>query len=74
MPKYSILIQYDKTDNIYVARVPELNGCMAHGKTQEDAMREIKIALEMWIEELTESGKEIPEPVLFAGLQPLPTM
>jgi len=73
MPKYSILIQYDKTDNIYVARVLELNGCMAHGKTQEDAMREIKIALEMWIDELIESGEEIPEPIPFVSLQPLPT-
>jgi len=74
MPEYSILIQYDKNDNIYIARIPELNGCMAHGKTQEDAMREIKVALELWIEELTESGMEIPEPMLFADLQPLPTI
>ena len=74
MPLYSILIQYDKNDNIYIASVPELNGCMAHGKTQEDAMKEIKIALELWVEELTESGMEIPEPMFFADLQPLPSV
>ena len=73
MPEYSILIQYDKNDNIYIARVPELNGCMAHGKTQEEAMKEIKIALELWVEELTESGMDIPEPIFFADLQPLPS-
>ena len=67
MSEYSILIQYDSNDNIYIASVPELNGCMAHGNTQEDAMREIKIALELWIEELTESGMEIPKPMLFAS-------
>ncbi|MDR2570254.1 MAG: type II toxin-antitoxin system HicB family antitoxin [Oscillospiraceae bacterium] len=74
MPEYSILIQYDKNDNIYIARVPELNGCMAHGKTQEDAMREIKIVLELWVEELTENGMEIPKPIFFADLQPLPSV
>ena len=72
MPEYSILIQYDKNDNIYIASVPELSGCMAHGNTQEDAMREIKIALELWIEELIESGLEIPQPTFFSSLQPLP--
>ena len=71
MPEYSILIQYNKSDNIYIARVPELNGCMAHGKTQEEAVKEIKIVLEMWVEELIENGMEIPEPIFFADLQPL---
>ena len=66
MLKYSILIQYDDTDNIYVAKIPELQGCMAHGKTYEDAMREIKIALELWIETAKDNEINIPEPVLFA--------
>ena len=66
MLKYSILIQYDDIDNIYVAKIPELQGCMAHGKTYEDAMREIKIALELWIETAKDNGINIPEPVLFA--------
>ena len=72
MPEYSILIQYDKNDNIYIASIPELSGCMAHGNTQEDAVKEIKIALELQIEELISSGAEIPQPILFAGLQPFP--
>ena len=42
MLKYSVVIQYDGRDNIYVAHVPELAGCMAHGSTPEDAAREIK--------------------------------
>jgi len=71
MPEYSILIQFNKSDNIYIARVLELNGCMAHGKTQEEAVKELKIALELWIDELTDSGMEIPEPIFFTDLQPL---
>ena len=67
MSEYSILIQYDSSDDIYIARIPELSGCMAHGKTQEDAMKEIKIALKLWLETATESGIAIPKPMLYAS-------
>jgi predicted RNase H-like HicB family nuclease len=67
MIRYSILIQYDGRDNIYVARIPELNGCIAHGNTQEDAVREIQIALELWLETANENGTRIPEPMLFVS-------
>ena len=67
MPKYSILIQYDSIDNIYIASVPELKGCMAHGDTPEDAVREIQIALELWIETAVEYGDKLPEPVTYVG-------
>jgi len=63
MPKYSVLIQYDEVDGIYVASIPELKGCMAHGKTQSDAMREVKIAMELMIECMQEMGKELPKPL-----------
>ena len=64
MLQYSVLIQYDDRDNIYVARIPELSGCMAHGDTPEDAIKEIQVALELWLEVAEEDGLEIPEPVL----------
>ena len=67
MLKYSILVQYDERDNIYVASVPELQGCMAHGDTPEDAMREIQIALELWLETADEVGENIPNPMVYVG-------
>ena len=67
MREYSILIQYDKSDNIYVASIPELEGCMAHGDTPEDAAEEIQIAMELWIEDAVESGEYIPEPMMYAS-------
>ena len=67
MLMYSVLIQYDDRDNIYVASIPELNGCIAHGNTQEEAMSEIKIAQELWIETANEQGMKIPDPMLFAS-------
>ena len=62
MLKYSVLIQYDNIDNIYVARIPELQGCIAHGTTQSKALKEIKTAMELWIETAKEVGEPIPEP------------
>ncbi|MBD5466240.1 MAG: type II toxin-antitoxin system HicB family antitoxin [Lachnospiraceae bacterium] len=62
MAEYSIFMQYDPQDNIYVASIPELPGCMAHGETKEQALKEIEIAKELWIEAAKEDGEEIPKP------------
>ena len=67
MAEYSIFMQYDPQDKIYVVSVPELQGCMAHGETKEEALKEIEIAKELWIETALEDGEEIPEPHLFSG-------
>lgn len=64
MAEYSIFIKYDPVDKIYVASVPELPGCMAHGNTKEQALKEIEIAKELWIETALEDGQPIPEPDL----------
>ena len=65
MLKYSISINYDRNDKIFVASVPELRGCMAHGNTPEEAMKEIKTAMELWLEDAKELGEYIPEPAYF---------
>ncbi len=57
---YSILIEYDENDKIYVAGIPELPGCMAHGSTREQAIKEIDNACKLWIETAKEVGKEFP--------------
>ena len=64
MAEYSIFIKYDPIDKIYVASVPELPGCMAHGDTKEQALKEIESAKELWIETALEDGQPIPEPDL----------
>ena len=67
MQKYSITIQYDSIDNIYVASVPELEGCMAHGKTPEEAAKEIQVAIKGWLKVAEERGVRIPEPLMFVS-------
>ena len=59
---YQIVIWWDEDDGCYIADIPELEGCMAHGDTPQQAEEEIKIAAKMWLETATEYGEEIPKP------------
>jgi len=64
--QYSILIQYDATDKIYVASVPELKGCMAHGNTREEAIKEIQVAMQLQLEVIMDKGMSLPAPMIYA--------
>ena len=68
MSKYSIVLQYDETDQIYIASIPELQDCMAHEKIPEKAFKEVSIVCDMWIETAKEEGIPIPEPNLFNSI------
>jgi len=65
--QYSILIQYDVTDKIYVASVPELRGCMAHGYTREEAIKEIQVAIQLQVEVMQDKGMFVPTPMIYAS-------
>jgi len=65
--QYSIVIQYDALDKIYVASVPELKGCMAHGYTREEAIREIQEAIQLQLEVMREKGMLVPEPIVYVS-------
>ena len=58
-----MFIQYDEIDRIYIASVPELQGCMAHGDTPEDAIREVRVVMGMWLEVASEKGLALPKPL-----------
>ena len=62
MYKYEIIIYWDDQDRIYVADVPELPGCSAHGNTYDDALKNIKEAIKLWIDTANEFGDPVPEP------------
>jgi len=48
-------------DGYVVAECPSLPGCISQGKTKEEALANIKEAIELWIEEAQENGEPIPE-------------
>ncbi len=60
--KYELIIYWSNVDGVFVAEVPQLPGCAAHGQTQEEALRNVKDAVELWIETAREFGDPIPEP------------
>ena len=62
MQRYEIIIYWSNEDGIFVAEVPELPGCMAHGDTEESALQNIKEAMQLWIDTAREFGDPIPEP------------
>ena len=62
MHKYEIIIYWSSEDAIFVAEVPELPGCAAHGKTQDEALANTKQAVQLWIDTAKEFGDPIPEP------------
>ena len=62
MEKYEIIIFWSKEDQVFVAEIPELPGCLAHGDTQEAALNNAKDALHLWIDTALEWGDPVPEP------------
>jgi predicted RNase H-like HicB family nuclease len=59
---YSMIIQWDTQDHIFVVSVPELPGCMTHGKAYEEAVKQGQDAIESWIMVAKETGTPIPKP------------
>jgi predicted RNase H-like HicB family nuclease len=62
MHRYEIIIYWSAEDNVFVAEVPELPGCMAHGDDHAAALDNLQPAVELWIETAKEFGDPVPEP------------
>jgi predicted RNase H-like HicB family nuclease len=60
--KYEIIIYWSEEDQLFIADVPELSGCMAHGETYDDALANIKDAMDLWIATAKEFNDLIPAP------------
>jgi predicted RNase H-like HicB family nuclease len=62
MNKYEVIIYWSEEDAAFVAEVPELPGCAAHGQTQEAALASAQEAIALWIDTAKEFGDPIPGP------------
>lgn len=62
MHKYEIIIYWDNQDRLYIAEVPELPGCFAHGSSYDEALQNAKKAIQLWIDTAREFSDPIPEP------------
>ncbi|HPE71818.1 MAG TPA: type II toxin-antitoxin system HicB family antitoxin [Candidatus Competibacter sp.] len=62
MNHYEIIIYWSNEDQAFLAEVPELPGCMAHGNSYEEALRNVGDAMALWLDAAREQGESIPIP------------
>jgi predicted RNase H-like HicB family nuclease len=60
-------VYWSAEDAVFVAEVPGLPGCMAHGDSQEDALANVQDAIQLWIDTAREFGDPVPELRDFRG-------
>ena len=60
--KYEIIIYWSEEDGAFIAEVPELAGCMADGKSYQEAVANAEIVIQEWIDTAREIGRPVPKP------------
>jgi predicted RNase H-like HicB family nuclease len=60
--KYRIILEQDE-DGVFSAIVPSLPGCISQGNTRNEALVNIKEAMEGYIESLSKHNEPIPPPI-----------
>ena len=56
MYKYERIIYWSKDDEAFIVEIPELPGCMADGKTIQEAIQNAEVVIDEWIEVAIERG------------------
>jgi predicted RNase H-like HicB family nuclease len=62
MHRYEVIIYWSDEDQVFVAEIPELPGCAAHGDSPDSALMEAQEAITLWLETAREFGDPIPFP------------
>jgi predicted RNase H-like HicB family nuclease len=61
-PRYEIIIYWSEPDKAFIAEVPELPGCAADGASYEEAVSNVRVVMDEWIDTAKELGRPIPSP------------
>ncbi len=62
MTKYEVIIYWSEEDDAFIAEVPELPGCAADGQTYSEAIANVEVVIQDWIETAKALNRLIPEP------------
>ncbi|WP_442944450.1 type II toxin-antitoxin system HicB family antitoxin [Nostoc sp.] len=62
MFRYEIILYWSELDQAFIAEVPELSGCAADGNSYQEALHNIELVVQEWIETAKDLGRPIPEP------------
>ena len=60
--KYEVIIYWSEEDGAFIAEVPELPGCVADGENYQEALANVEIVIQEWIETAESLGRAIPIP------------
>ncbi|MBD2517708.1 type II toxin-antitoxin system HicB family antitoxin [Nostoc sp. FACHB-973] len=60
--RYEIILYWSRENEAFIAEVPELPGCAADGETYQEALYNVEIVMQEWIETAKDLGRPIPEP------------
>ncbi len=59
--EYTVVLHLDREVGGYWVEVPALPGCVSQGKTREEALVNVKEAIELHVEAMQEDGEDIPQ-------------
>ncbi|HTK87000.1 MAG TPA: type II toxin-antitoxin system HicB family antitoxin [Nitrospiraceae bacterium] len=62
MPKYEVIIYWSEEDQAFIAEVPELPGCASDGTTYQEALRNVEVIIQEWVETAQGLGRPVPTP------------
>ena len=62
MGKFEMIVYWSEPDKAFIVEVPELAGCMADGKTREEAIANAELVIQEWIETAINLGRSVPNP------------
>ncbi len=60
--QYEIILYWSQEDQAFIAEVPELAGCAADGATYQEAVANVEVVIQEWIETARELGRAVPQP------------
>jgi predicted RNase H-like HicB family nuclease len=60
--RYEVIIYWSDEDQAFIAEAPELPGCAADGATYQEAIANVEVVIQEWIETAQELGRTVPEP------------
>lgn len=60
--KYEVIIDWSEEDQAFIAEVPELPGCAADGETYQEALQNVEVMMQEWLQTAKELNRPIPQP------------
>ena len=60
--KYELIIYWSDDDQSFIVEVPELPGCMADGKSYQEAVANVEVVVQEWLDTARAEGRDIPAP------------